>query len=49
MVMPFFNITRRFQLVGRYTLIDGDRKNSVRIATYENRLAPGRGDRYTEL
>lgn len=47
--MPFVNLTRKFQLVGRYTFLDGDGPNTVRLTTYESRLATGLGDRYNEL
>ena len=48
MAMPFFNITDKLQLVGRYTFLGSDDDNGVRLATYESRLVPGRGDRYDE-
>lgn len=49
MAMPYVNATRALQLVGRYTQIASDRPNGVQLATYENRVVSGRGDRYTEL
>jgi phosphate-selective porin OprO/OprP len=49
MAMPFFNITNKLQLVARYTFVGSDEPNGVRLATYESRLVPGRGDRYDEL
>ncbi|HZL96530.1 MAG TPA: porin [Vicinamibacterales bacterium] len=49
MVMPFLNVTRRLQAVGRYTLIDSDDPNAIRFGTYESRLVSGRGDEYHEL
>lgn len=49
MAMPFFNITSKLQFVGRYTLVKSDDPNGVRLATYESRVVPGRGDRYDEL
>ena len=49
MVMPFANITDRLQAVGRYTLVESSEPNGVRLATYESRIVPGRGDRYNEL
>ena len=49
MAMPFANITENLQLVGRYTFLQSDGRNGVRLATYEKRLVPGRGDRYNEL
>jgi phosphate-selective porin OprO/OprP len=49
MAMPFLNVTPRFQLVGRYTVVKSASPNGVRLATYESRVEPGRGDRYDEL
>ena len=49
MAMPFVNITDRLQVVGRYTFVESDDPNGVRLATYENRVVPGRGDLYNEL
>jgi phosphate-selective porin OprO and OprP len=48
MAMPFFNMTPKVQLVARYTFIDSDGVNGISLATYENRITPGRGDRYNE-
>jgi phosphate-selective porin OprO/OprP len=47
--MPFYNVTNKLQLIARYTLIDSDGPNGVRLATYESRIVPGRGDEYNEL
>jgi phosphate-selective porin OprO and OprP len=47
--MPFVNLTRKLQLVGRYTFLESGDPNGVLLATYENRLVTGRGDRYDEL
>ena len=49
MTMPFFNVTDKLQAVGRYTLITSDSPNGVRLATYENRVISGQGDRYNEV
>jgi phosphate-selective porin OprO/OprP len=49
MAMPFVNATDKLQFVGRYTLLDSDDPNGVRLATYESGVVPGRGDRYNEL
>ena len=48
MVMPFYNATDKLQFVGRHTFLDSEQPNGVRLATYESRLVPGRGDRYHE-
>ncbi len=47
--MPFVNVTSKFQVVGRYTFIESDAPNGVRLATYESRVVTGRGDEYDEL
>jgi phosphate-selective porin OprO/OprP len=49
MAMPFYNYTDKLQFVGRYTFLTSDQVNGVRLGTYENRVVPGRGDRYNEL
>ena len=49
MVMPFFNVTPKLQLVGRETFLKSSDPNGVRLATYESRVVPGRGDRYQEI
>jgi phosphate-selective porin OprO/OprP len=49
MVMPFFNVTDKLQLVGRYTFVESEDPNGVRLATYESRVVDGRGDLYNEL
>jgi phosphate-selective porin OprO/OprP len=46
---PFLNVTSKFQIVGRYTFIDSDAPNGIRLGTYESRVVPGRGDEFTEL
>jgi phosphate-selective porin OprO/OprP len=49
MMMPFVNITDKLQGVGRYTFVKSQDLNGVRLATYEDRVVSGRGDRYNEL
>jgi len=49
MAMPFANVTDKLQLVGRYTYLESDDPNGVRLATYESRVVSGRGDRYNEV
>jgi len=49
MAMPFLNVTPKFQLVGRYTIVKSDGNNGVRLTTYESRVVPGRGDRFDEF
>ena len=48
MLMPFVNVTPKLQIVGRYTMLDSDGPNGVRLATYENGIVGGRGDHYDE-
>jgi phosphate-selective porin OprO/OprP len=48
MIMPFLNMTDKLQFVGRHTYLKSENPNGVLLATYENRLVPGRGDHYNE-
>jgi phosphate-selective porin OprO and OprP len=49
MAAPYFNVTPKLQIVGRYTFVESDRVNGVRLGTYENRVVTsGRGDKYSE-
>jgi phosphate-selective porin OprO/OprP len=48
--MPFVNVTSALQAIVRYTFIESDAPNGIRLATYESRVVPtGRGDQYKEL
>lgn len=47
--MPFYNVTEKLQLIGRYTFVDSDGPDGVRLPTYESRIVSGRGDEYNEL
>jgi phosphate-selective porin OprO and OprP len=49
MVMPFYNITDKFQVVARYTYLSSEDNNGVRLNSYENLVVPGRGDEYNEV
>ncbi len=49
MTMPYYNVTDKLQAIGRYTFLDSAGPNGVRLATYENTVVGGRGDRYQEL
>ena len=48
MAMPLVNATDKLQFVARYTYLDSDGINGLSLATYENKVVTGRGDRYTE-
>jgi phosphate-selective porin OprO/OprP len=49
MAMPYFNVTDKLQVIGRYTFLDSDQPNGVQLATYENRVVRGRGDQFNEI
>jgi len=49
MAMPYVNATGKLQFVGRYTFLDSEDPNGIELGTYEDRVVPGRGDRYHEL
>ena len=46
MVMPYYNITDKLQAVTRYSYMKSDGTNGIRLAGYEARVVPGRGDEY---
>jgi phosphate-selective porin OprO/OprP len=48
-VMPFYDLNERAEVVARYTYVKSDGDNGVRIARYENSIVEGLGDRYTEV
>ncbi len=48
MAMPIFNATDKLQFVARYVYLDSDGINGLSLATYENSVVSGRGDRYTD-
>ena len=47
--MPWFNLTDKLQVVGRYTYINSDDPNGIRFNRYENFATSGRGDEYNEV
>lgn len=49
MVMPYWNLGERMQIVTRYTWLESDDPNGVRIARYEREITSGNGDEYNEL
>ena len=49
MLMPFYNLSDRLQLVARYTYLDSDDANGIRFGRYERALEAGRGDEYREI
>lgn len=48
MAMPYYNVTDKLQLIGRYTFLESADPNGVRLGTYESRVVSGRGDQYNE-
>jgi phosphate-selective porin OprO/OprP len=49
MVMPYWNLGERMQIVTRYTWLDSDGPNGIRMGRYERELIPGSGDEYNEI
>jgi phosphate-selective porin OprO/OprP len=49
MAMIHHDRTERLQFVGRYSLVDSDDENGVRLGRYEKSLESGKGDRYDEI
>ena len=48
-VMPWYNITKQLQLVARYTYMESDDPNGIRLGRYENVMTAGKGDQYQEI
>jgi len=48
-LLPFYSLTERFQLVGRYTYIHSFDGDGVRFGRYENHIDSGQGDDYDEV
>lgn len=48
-LMPFYNVSDLVQLVGRYTYVESDKHNGLRLGRYENVVVDGRGDEYQEF
>ena len=49
MAMPYYNVSEKLQVIGRYTFLESDGPNGVRLGTYESAVVPGRGDAYNEF
>jgi phosphate-selective porin OprO/OprP len=47
-LMPFYKLDDRLQLVFRYTYIKSKDPNGVRLTRYEREITKARGDQYTE-
>jgi phosphate-selective porin OprO/OprP len=48
-IMPFYHVTERIQVVGRYTYLLSFQPNGVRLSRYENRIETGTGDEFNEF
>lgn len=48
MVMPWFNLSKHFQLVARYTFVRSIDPRGVRLNRYESEVTNARGDEYQE-
>ena len=48
-VMPWYNITKQLQLVARYTYMESDDPNGIRLGRYENVMTSGKGNQYQEI
>jgi phosphate-selective porin OprO/OprP len=45
----YLDEAKRFQAVFRYTYINSDGENGIRLGRYENSIVSGRGDEYNEF
>lgn len=48
-VMPFYDVSTYTQIVARYTYVDGDGDNSVRLNKYDNKVVGDKGDQAQDL
>jgi phosphate-selective porin OprO/OprP len=48
-LMPFYNTSELVQWVLRYTYIESDEPNGVRLGRYHGEIEAGRGDKYSEI
>ncbi len=48
-LMPFYDVTERLQLIGRYTFISSEDDNGLSFDRYEDEIVDGRGDEYHEI
>lgn len=48
-IMPFYNVKPKVQLVARYTFLDSDEVNGIRLPRYTTNVGGGRGDQYREI
>ena len=48
-LMPFYDLSPRIQLILRYTRVISSGDNGVRLPRYEGKIVDGRGDEYNEL
>jgi phosphate-selective porin OprO/OprP len=48
-VMPWLNLTKKLQLVARYTYLESEEINGLRLNRYDNVMTTGKGDRYSEI
>lgn len=47
-LMPYYSVGEKIQLVFRYTYLSSDDHNGLRLARYERDISSGRGDEYSE-
>lgn len=46
---PFYSFGKHIQLVLRYTYLDSEDNNGLRLQRYDNRIVDGMGNRYNEI
>ena len=47
-VQPWFNLSKKLQLVGRYTWLQSDDSKGIRLARYDSTVTKSKGDQYNE-
>jgi len=47
--MPFYDISKHTQLVLRYTYVNSEDDNGLRLNRYDNRVESGKGNEYNDV
>ena len=48
-LMPYYNFGKHIQTVLRYTYLNSEDENGLRLGRYENEIVDGRGNSYNEI
>lgn len=49
LIMPFYKVTEKFELVARYTYLESDKDLGISPSRYAREVVSGKGDEYNEI